>query len=64
MLKGIGVTWRPKSKKVEFIKKCGGGFSGSEVGEALSYCQWRFGYPHKSYSDKGCLLYTSDAADE
>ena len=31
MLRGIGVTWRPKSKKVEFVKKSGEGIVDGEV---------------------------------
>ena len=46
MLKGIGVTWTPKSKKVKFVKQNGKVVNRDELVEALKYCQWRFGSKH------------------
>ena len=56
MLKGIGVTWTPKSKKVKFVKHSGEKVNRDELVEALNYCQWRFGYRHKDYSQDGSTL--------
>ena len=56
MLRGIGVTWRPKSKKVEFVKKSGEGIVDGEVIEALRYCEWRFGHKHKDHLLNGSRL--------
>ena len=56
MLKGIGVTWTPKSKKVKFVKHSGEKVNRDELVEALQYCQWRFGSKHKDYSQDGSIL--------
>ena len=59
MLKGIGVTWTPKSKKVKFVKHSGEKVNRDELVEALQYCQWRFGYRHRSYTQDGSTLTVS-----
>ena len=56
MLKGIGVTWTPKSKKVKFVKQNCKVVNRDELVEALKYCQWRFGSKHKNYSQDGSVL--------
>ena len=55
MLKGVNVTWKPKSKKVVMYKKVGN-ITKSEVDEATKYCYSRFGVPAKSYSLKSNIL--------
>ena len=56
MLKGIGVTWTPKSKKVKFVKQNGGVVNRDELVEALNYCEWRFGHKHKDHLLNGSRL--------